>query len=812
VELVPHPVAAAPLGHGPALAPAPEEGLPGDGEETGPGRLIGVAGIDGAPLGLLEDGAGDPSRQYLLGRLAVVEARVRSAVARRRSADPHPDDPFRGLYLSEGQIDRLLAGAPFLAAPIPPEARSFALELERAADAAEAAGVILRLRRLARAVGLHGHEVEILLIALAPDLDPRFERFYGYLHDDVTRRRATVGLALDLATDGQGRRLEASWLAPGANLLRTGLLVVEDPAAPFLARGLRVPDRVRAHLLGDDRPDPTIEPFLAEEEPLPTHEATTVVEAWARAGAGFWLVHERPGRGGRAWALSLMAALGRPVLSVDFSHLPGSDADPRTLVSALVREARLREAGLVAGPVEILAEVSRLALFDLVTEVAPLVLLGGAGWDPRWGPRLPLEVEPPVPTLSFLRGLWREALRRELGQDAAAKAVAGSDGHGGGGAGRVVRVTQSAGLPGGDDGLAGGDRSALKDQSGEDRSAGEDPLTALARVATEATVGFRLAPEQVRRAARVAVSLARLEGRAPQGEHFAAGARRQNEVGLERLARRVEPEASWGDLVLPQDTLAQLRELAGRIRQRHRVLTEWGMAQPGRGSGVTALFTGEPGTGKTLAAEVIARDLGLDVFMVDLAGVVDKYIGETEKNLDRVFTAAEGTNAVLLLDEADALFGKRSQIHDARDRYANVEVAYLLQRMERFDGLAILTTNLQANLDEALLRRLAVVVEFPLPGEADRLRLWDRHLAPPVPRAPDVDLAFLARAFRLSGGSIRSIALAAAYLAAEAGEAVGMSHLVRATEREYRKLGRLCGREEFGPYYHLVATPGRGDR
>jgi len=762
--------------------------------------LIGVSGVGGAALGLLEDGAGDPSRQYLLGRLAVVEARVRSAVARRRSTDPHPDDPFRGLYLSEGQIDRLLAGAPFLAAPIPPEARSFALELERAADAAEAAGVILRLRRLARAVGLHSHEVEILLIALAPDLDPRFERFYGYLHDDVTRRRATVGLALDLATDGQGRRLEASWLAPGANLLRTGLVVVEDPAAPFLARGLRVPDRVRAHLLADDRPDPMIEPFLVEEEPLPTHEATTLVEAWARAGAGFWLVRERPGRGGRAWALSLMAALGRPALSVDFSHLPGSDADPRTLASALVREARLREAGLVAGPVEVLAEASRLALRDLVTEVAPLILLGGAGWDPRWGPRLPLEVEPPVPTLSFLRGLWRQALRRELGQDAA-KAVAGSAGHGGGGAGRVVRMTQSAGLPGGDDGLAG-----------EDRSAGEDPLTALARVATEATVGFRLAPEQVRRAARVAVSLARLEGRAPRGEHFAAGARRQNEVGLERLARRVEPEASWGDLVLPQDTLAQLRELAGRIRQRHRVLTEWGMAQPGRGSGVTALFTGEPGTGKTLAAEVIARDLGLDVFMVDLAGVVDKYIGETEKNLDRVFTAAEGTNAVLLLDEADALFGKRSQIHDARDRYANVEVAYLLQRMERFDGLAILTTNLQANLDEAVVRRLAVVVEFPLPGEADRLRLWDRHLAPPVPRGPDVDLAFLARAFRLSGGSIRSIALAAAYLAAEAGDAVGMSHLVRATEREYRKLGRLCGREEFGPYYHLVATVGRGDR
>jgi len=188
----------------------------------------------------------------------------------------------------------------------------------------------------------------------------------------------------------------------------------------------------------------------------------------------------------------------------------------------------------------------------------------------------------------------------------------------------------------------------------------------------------------------------------------------------------------------------------------------------------------------------------------DLATIVSKYIGETEKNLDRIFNAAEGSNAILFFDEADALFGKRSEVKDARDRYANVEVAYLLQRMERFDGVAILTTNLRSNLDEAFTRRLDAVVDFPVPDEADRLRLWERHLPAGVPRDADLDLPFLARRFRLSGGNVRNICLAAAFLAAAEDRALRMSDLIHGTAREYQKLGRLCVEAEFGPWYGLV--------
>jgi SpoVK/Ycf46/Vps4 family AAA+-type ATPase len=225
-----------------------------------------------------------------------------------------------------------------------------------------------------------------------------------------------------------------------------------------------------------------------------------------------------------------------------------------------------------------------------------------------------------------------------------------------------------------------------------------------------------------------------------------------------------------------------------------------------RGSGLTALFAGDSGTGKTLSAEVVAADLGLDLYVIDLATVVDKYIGETEKNLDRIFSEADRVNGVLLFDEADAIFGKRSEVKDARDRYANVEIAYLLQRMERFDGVAVLTTNLRANLDEAFLRRLDVIVDFPMPEEEDRLRLWQLHLPPIIPRADDVDLGFLAGAFKLSGGNIRNVCLQAAYYAAAADRSLTMLDLVRGTEREYQKLGRLTHAEEFGDWLSLLGT------
>jgi len=311
---------------------------------------------------------------------------------------------------------------------------------------------------------------------------------------------------------------------------------------------------------------------------------------------------------------------------------------------------------------------------------------------------------------------------------------------------------------------------------------------------------FRLTPGQIGDAAAFASSLARW--RAPRdgrisADDLTAACRAQAGLKLSLLARKVEPCYGWNDIVLPPDQLDQLREIRDQAQHRHIVLGDWGFGRRlSLGKGLSALFSGPPGTGKSMAAEVIARELGLDLYKIDLSRVVSKYIGETEKNLDRVFAAAESSNAILFFDEADSLFGKRSEVRDSHDRYANVEVSYLLQKMEEYEGLAILASNLRQHLDQAFLRRLAFTVHFPFPDETSRLRIWQRSWPPETPVDADVDLDVLAREYRLAGGNIRNIVLAAAFLAAAESVSVKQSHLQHATRREYQKTGKTIATAE----------------
>ncbi|MGC5020948.1 ATP-binding protein [Micromonospora sp. DT47] len=650
----------------------------------------------------------------LLARLAALERRVRDSVAARRATDPSPDDPFLGLYLSDQAIDGLLQ-APRLPDPAPPPG----------------------LALLPAAAGLSALDTELLLVALAPDVDSRFEQFYGYLNDDVTRRRATVGLALRLCGVPEAAAAGRARLAADAPLIVTGLLAVEEPERPFLSRALRLTDRVVGHLLGDDRTDPDLHPLLDDAvRPVPD---LTDADLLARAlGDGVRLAYlrERQGGSGLALGVSALARSGMRALAVDAARL----ADSPQLARPLVCEALLSGAGVVLGPLDRVDVSAAVEAFSR-TQV-PLLLYGVVGWDPRQSRCSPLRVDAvPIPPAVRVAA-WRDALDGRL-------------------------------------------------------ASGVDPAAVTAH--------FTLGPLQIRRAAQDAVLSARAADGTVTADLLRQGARSQNAAGLERLARRVEPAVDWSDLVLPTAVLGQLRELAARARYRDQVLDQWRMRPGGgRGRGVTGLFAGDSGTGKTMSAEVVSASLGLDLYTVNLATVVDKYVGETEKNLELIFSEAAGVNGVLLFDEADAIFGKRSEVRDAHDRYANIESAYLLQRMETFDGIAILATNLRANLDEAFTRRLDVVVDFPLPDEELRLTLWDRCLGARLPRSSDVDLNFLATAFELAGGHIRSAAVTAAYLAAEARRPVGMADVVGAVAREYRKLGRLCLDREFGQYLALA--------
>ncbi|MGZ8439045.1 MAG: ATP-binding protein, partial [Candidatus Limnocylindrales bacterium] len=298
---------------------------------------------------------------------------------------------------------------------------------------------------------------------------------------------------------------------------------------------------------------------------------------------------------------------------------------------------------------------------------------------------------------------------------------------------------------------------------------------------TEASLQFGLSPTIVRDAAR---DLAVLDG-----DTLWEACRLAARPRMDGLAQRIEAASAWDDIVLPEPQLRTLRTIATQVHHRHRVYEDWGFARTGaRGLGITALFVGDPGTGKTMAAEVLARELRLDLYRIDLATVVSKYIGETEKNLQRLFDAAEGSGAILLFDEADALFGRRSEVRDSHDRYANVEVSYLLQRMETYRGLAILTTNMQGALDPAFLRRIRFVVRFPFPDADHRAAIWRRIFPAETPREP-LDESALAQ-LDLAGGHIRNIALGAAFVAAGRAEPVGMAHIAEAARAEYAKLER----------------------
>ncbi|MFE6612914.1 ATP-binding protein [Amycolatopsis sp. NPDC057786] len=658
------------------------------------------------------------SLEYLFGRLARLEQRIRDAVESRRAADPNPDDPFRGLYLSNETIDALLEGH---REPFPPFTDSVPEG---------------RLYPLAQRAGLTGVDVELLLVALAPDLDSRFEQFYGYLNDDVTRRRATAGLALRLCGIPEASAAGRARLDADAPLITCGLLTMEEQERPFLSRTLRVPDRVVNHLLGDDR----LAPELAGCARLGTNSADVAgadrLTRAIRGRVGLVYLREHPGGGAEELGVAALTAAGFPALVVDAPRWQ-AESGQGELTGSLVREALLRGAGLVLGPVDDSPRLEKLA-----HPAVPSILHGTGAWDPRWSAIPPLQLDAFPLSAASRVDLWRGHLDGGLAPDV-------------------------------------------------------DP--------GEATAHFVLGPGQIARAAKAASVTALADGGPVRTSHLRAGARSQNAAGLQRLARRIEPAVGWSDLVLPAGVLSLLDELAARARYRDQVLDEWRMRPGGgRGRGVTGLFAGDSGTGKTMSAEVVAASLGLDLYTVNLATVVDKYVGETEKNLERIFTEAAGVNGVLLFDEADAIFGKRSEVRDAHDRYANIESAYLLQRMETFDGIAVLATNLRANLDEAFTRRLDVIVDFPLPDVELRRQLWDRCLGARMPRADDLDLGFLAEAFELAGGHIRSAAVTGAYLAAEAGRPVAMTDLVGAVAREYRKLGRLCLDREFGPYLAMV--------
>jgi AAA+ superfamily predicted ATPase len=664
----------------------------------------------------------------------------------RRLGAPSPPDPWRGMHLDAADLQRLLGDA------APPAFD----ETGAAAMLAATARRWSALAQTARALQLSSLDLAVLVIVLAPDVDLRYERCYAYLQDDIGRKRPGIDLVANLlATSAEQRLLVLHRCSGEAPLCRQGLLVARGAeGTPELARALSVDALWRKHLLGQVDlvlPEGASLRWLATDAAgldgvlidtaLRDELRHTLAAAHAAGRPARYLLCGPHGAGKLALARALAGQLGCRLLALD-----------------------LRDSGSCAGLGRALRQAQRTALLS-----GALLYLHGVSDIARQ--------QPP--------------LLREMQDQLAA-----------GGPGFVLSITEP--LPAVHGSALPAHRVVLglpavhQRERAWHQALGARGLTAPAAAVASVAARFRMSAAQIAQAATdLALQPAGGGGAAaPDAAALARTARTLCGGELARMALRISPQAGFEALVVHPETEAQLREICvqldGRDRLRRGWLAGWVHA---RADGITALFAGPSGTGKTLAAEVVAHAAGLDLFCIDLAGVVSKYIGETEKNLDRVFAAAENANAVLFFDEADALFGKRSEVKDAHDRYANIEIAYLLQRMERFDGLAILATNLRQNLDDAFLRRLRYCVSFPFPEFGERLRLWQSLWPAALPRAADIDLAALAQAHRFSGGSIRNVIVLAAHLAAAdegdgADGGVALHHLMRALRREYQKLGK----------------------
>jgi AAA+ superfamily predicted ATPase len=596
------------------------------------------------------------------------------------------------------------------------------------------------LKTLCTTFGLSNFERDTLLLCAGMELDAKFPGLCATAQGDPAKAYPTFSLALAALSEPHW-----STLSPAAPLRHWRLIEIGTAHALTLSP-LRIDERILNYLAGvqhlDGRLAEYLEPIEAGEELVPSHRklADQVSSTWANANGRSALPiiqltgNENAGKRGIAAAACKRFGLWLNAFSAQF--MPSNQSEIRALVQLLTRESFLSTSALLldCDHVDRMDSVRITAIHKLIESFQGVLLVTSREpWQLQT--RLAVTLEVRKPTTPEQSAIWQKNL---------GPAVSGMNGH-------IQTLVSQFSM----------NLQSISSVSAE-----------LQSRLNQQTLNSNEFGQLLWNACRV-----------------------HSRPRLDDLAQFIEPFAIWDDIVLPEQEKQVLKEIAIHLRQRIKVYENWGFANKGkRGLGISALFAGASGTGKTMAAEVLANELRLDLYRIDLSSVVSKYIGETEKNLRRVFDAAEDSGTILLFDEADALFGKRSEVKDSHDRYANIEVSYLLQRMEAYRGLAILTTNRKSALDTAFLRRLRFIVNFPFPDAAQRADIWNRIFPASTP-TEGLDIQKLAN-LNIAGGNIRNIALNAAFLAAEAGEPVRMPHLLRAARSEYAKIEKSLAEAE----------------
>lgn len=714
----------------------------------------------------------DDSFDHLYDELGLLNLRLLRELRIRKNLNHETQDATKGFFVTEEEVLSILQSSAGMESikMNAPEIDSIDKTIEELSSeiAAKISNTgsnveFFPLVRLSRVFGLTPFELGALIIAIAPEIDRRYERVYGYFNDDITKKAPSVDLAFDLlCPDTRDKMAAWRFFSQDAPLVYFDLIHLTDAQKEggSLSSGFRLDERIRSFIAGNRGRNAIVsnlaQLYYPEGFPLSggirkdTKEKIKKIidpEGDETGKHVFWL-YGKAYEDKKSTVLSICEEFSLPLLTADLEDI-FFEQDQRALLKNIFREAALQSAivfftggdRLYAGDDR--SEFLKRSLLKIISELSWATFISAETiWMPgdtdgryHWYP-----FEFKLPVFAERRKIWADTVN-------------------------------GAGIP----------ESEIDIISGR----------------------FNFSETQIKNAVFYAKKFLDSGELTIDNIYKACGLQSGQKLGA--YSRKINNFYTWDDIVLPDDRSKQLREICNYIKHKHLVYFRWGFEKKlALGRGLNVLFSGPSGTGKTMAADIIAHELNLEMYKVDLSSIVSKYIGETEKNLNRIFGETSSGNVILFFDEADALFGKRSEVKDAHDRYANIETNYLLQKMEEHEGIVVLATNFNKNLDEAFARRMHFTVDFPFPDDRQRELILRKIFPEDAPLADDIDYRFFSEKFKLTGGNIKNIALTAAFYAADESSEITMRHLILAVKREMQKLGKLCVKGDFGVYYDLL--------
>jgi ATP-dependent 26S proteasome regulatory subunit len=713
------------------------------------------------------------SDEYLFDELLQIDLLIQAQVIKFRSQNKEPKTNLKGLYISESEIDELLKkniidnswtnqseeiGEDF--DKISESVKKLGDQIKIKLAGSIKKGIDLKLIKLASLYKLDSFETDILIVCLASQFDNKYRKLFAYLQNDVTLKNPTVELVLNLFCMNFKERLNARvHFSSHSPLFKNNIIqFIEDPKEPdkpLIARELTANTRMVNYILGHEFIDENIS-LISEVNKSNIKLDNVVLPEDIRDKIDNFVTYFRNNLINENFIFSFYGAygsqkletacaicnnLGFQLLIVDLLALNNSDLYFERALDLVLRESKIMPSAIYFKNSDFLFDnymeesyIRRYFLLEL-DKNSNLMFIESSLMLPIQGEfsnQRVISIELPIPEFPIRKELWIKNLRNYQLEESA----------------DINEIASKYNLTAGQ----------IKDI-----------------MTTASTFAIW------RDSKKIIITQKDIE----EACHIHSNQK------LNQLAQRIHPKHVWNDIILPADIKEKLRELVQMFKYKYVVYNDWGFDKKlSIGKGISALFYGEPGTGKTLACEIIARELGMDLYKIDISTIVSKYIGETEKNLSRIFKEAECSNAIIFFDEADAIFGKRTEVKDSHDRYSNIEVSYLLQKIDEYTGVVILSTNFMKNIDPAFLRRLQFNIGFPFPEEEYRKVIWQLMYPEKTPLDKNIDYGFLANKLKITGGNIKNIALQSAFFAAEKKETISMNHIFQAAKREYQKLGK----------------------